>query len=156
MAIMLSYRKATIEDLQFLLKLRKLTMVEHLKNSEIFYSEKQHLERVKEFFNDSQIILLNNQSIGLLKLAVFNDRLHIRQFQIMPKVQRKGIGSQVLKDVIKRAIQLNISISLNVLLSNPAKELYIRAGFCVVSENKFEYQMRYDIRAIALKYLQHF
>lgn len=145
MTIMLSYRKATIEDSQFLLKLRMLTMVEHLDNAEIFYSEKQHLERVKEFFNDSQIILLNDNPIGLLKLAVFHDRLHIRQFQIMPKVQGNGIGSQVLKDVIKRATQRQLSISLNVLLANPAKELYLRTGFVVVGGNEFECQMHYKL-----------
>jgi len=145
MTITLSYRKAAIDDLQFLLELRKLTMVEHLESSGIFHSEKQHLERVKEFFNDSQIILLNDKPIGLLKLAVFSDRLHIRQFQIMPKAQGRGIGKQVLKDVIKRATQWQLSISLSVLLTNPAKELYLRVGFLVVGENELEYQMRYDL-----------
>jgi len=145
MAIMLSYRRATIEDLDFLLKLRMLTMVKHLEIAEIFYTEKQHVARVKECFNDSQIILVNDKPIGLLKLATFSDRLHIRQFQITPKFQGKGIGSQVLKDVLKRAVQKQLSISLNVLLKNPVKALYLRFGFVVVGENEFEYQMRYNL-----------
>jgi ribosomal protein S18 acetylase RimI-like enzyme len=145
MTILISYRKASLEDLHFLSQLRKLTMSEHLDNAGIVLTELQHLERVKEYFNDSQIILLNGKAIGLLKLAVLAESLHIRQFQILPKVQGKGVGSKVLTDVIKRAKQRNLSITLNVLLANPAKALYLRHGFNIIKQNKVEYLMRYNV-----------
>ncbi len=144
MSVILSYRKATLADLPFLLQLRKITMVKHLEKAGVHSTEEQHLERVKEFFYDSQIILLNNKPIGLLKLALFTERLHIRQFQILPKIQGKGIGYRVLNDVIKRAIKRKLSITLNVLLDNPARQLYLRAGFIVTGENELEYQMSYQ------------
>ncbi|PCI63627.1 MAG: GNAT family N-acetyltransferase [Gammaproteobacteria bacterium] len=116
-------------------------MVEHLETAGMFSTEKQHLLRIKEFFNDSQIISLNDKPIGLLKLAMFDDHLHIRQFQILPKVQGKGVGSKVLEDVINRALKRNLSITLNVLLANPALELYLRSGFIITGQNELEYQM---------------
>ncbi len=144
MAVMLSYRRATLDDLSFLIQLRRLTMSEHLQNAGLYLTAQQHQEKVQEFFNDTQIILLNNKAIGALKLAAFSSSLHIRQFQISPKMQGKGIGSRVLQDVIHRARKVKQPITLNVLLANPAKALYLRHGFVVISENEFEYQMCYS------------
>jgi ribosomal protein S18 acetylase RimI-like enzyme len=145
MAVMLSYRRATLDDLSFLIQLRRLTMSEHLQKAGLHLTEQQHQEKVQEFFNDTQIILLNNKAVGALKLGLFSSSLHIRQFQISPKMQGKGIGSRVLQDVINRAIKIQQPITLNVLLANPAKGLYLRHGFVVCAENEFEYQMRYPL-----------
>jgi len=146
MAVLLSYRKATDEDLPFLLELRIQTMSEHLTNAGIELNAKQQCEKVKEFYYDTQIILLNNKRVGTLKLANFSTSLHIRQFQISPKIQGKGIGSRVLQDVLKQASKLQLPVTLNVLLANPAKALYLRHGFIVKNENDFEYQMVYPLK----------
>ncbi len=143
MSVLLSYRKATIEDLAFLLQLRKASMTKHLEVAGLFLSDKEHLERIKEHFNDSQLILLNNKAIGLLKLGIMQERLHIRQFQLLPKYQGKGIGYQVLKSLITKARKRNLPITLNVLLANPAKALYQRVGFKIIGQNELEYQMCY-------------
>jgi len=120
-------------------------MVKHLEKAGLYLTDQQHSVKVKEFFNDTQIILLNNKAIGALKLAIFSSSLHIRQFQISPKMQGKGVGSRVLEDVINRGLKLKLPITLNVLLVNPAKDLYLRHGFVITSENEFEYQMCYSI-----------
>jgi len=143
MSVLLNYRKATIDDLAFLLKLRKASMSDHLEAAGLFLSDKEHLERIKEHFNDSQLILLNNKAIGLLKLGIMKERLHIRQFQLLPKYQGKGIGYQVLKSLITKARKRNLPITLNVLLANPAKALYQRVGFKIIGQNELEYQMCY-------------
>ncbi len=151
MAVLLSYRKATDEDLSFLLQLRIQTMNEHLTNAGIELNARQQCEKVKEFYNDTQIILLNNKMVGALKLANFSTSLHIRQFQISPKLQGKGIGSRVLHDVLKQANKLQLPVTLNVLLANPAKALYLRHGFIVKNENDFEYQMIYPLKTTKIK-----
>ncbi len=137
----LSLRKASIADRAFLLSLRKLTMTEHLATANIYMDDVKHLDRIDEFFEDSLIVEYKAQPIGLIKLAHLPDRLHIRQLQIMPKFQGKGVGGKILQRIFKRANQLNLPVSLNVLKKNPALHLYQRHGFEINKETELEYYM---------------
>lgn len=139
----ISFKKAVTEDKPFLLELRKSSMDDHLNKAGIVLTDNQHNERINEFYSDSNIIYMNNNKIGLIKLGVFSDRLHIRQFQLLPSFHNKGIGTNVLKLVIKKAKERQLSITLNVLLDNPALKLYQRNGFIIESQTQLEYQMRW-------------
>jgi hypothetical protein len=44
----------------------------------------------------------------------------------------------------RKAITKQVSITLNVLLDNPAKELYLRHNFVVTDVNELEYAMRWQ------------
>ena len=117
-------------------------MGEHLIVAGLNLSDQQHLERISEYFADSSIILLNKQPIGLIKLGVATDKLHIRQLQISPQFQGKGVGGKVIALVKEKAKELGLPLTLNVLLANPAISLYLRNGFTVTGQNQLEYQMR--------------
>ena len=148
------FRKVKHEDLDFLVKLRKKSMNKHLLAAGVKMSNEQHVERVKEAYYESHIILYDRKPIGVLKFGVVTNKnldksLHIRQFQILPEYQGKGIGSKVLMVVKKKALQLCLPITLNVLLKNPARALYLRHGFQVEGKNKLEYQMRCPLEVIA-------
>lgn len=119
-------------------------MTEHLRDAGFTTSDSYHLARIKEFYNDSLIILLNDVSIGLVKLSKQNTSLHIRQLQILPRYQNKGIGTLVLKAVIKKGQALDLPITLNVLLANPAKQLYQRHGFNITGQSNIEFNMKYQ------------
>ncbi|NQY37795.1 MAG: GNAT family N-acetyltransferase [Alteromonadaceae bacterium] len=142
MKIGISFRAATHLDVDFLLELRKLSMDQHLNVAGLFMSDGQHMDRINEFFEDSLIILVNRKAVGLLKLALLQHSLHIRQFQLMPEFQGLGIGKKVLGMVKKKAVKLKRPITLNVLLKNKALTLYRRSGFKVIGENELEYQMK--------------
>ena len=141
MSITIGFRSVKADDLDFLVRLRKKTMKPHLKKAGITMTPEQHIERVKEFYQDSHIILHNRKAIGIIKLGVLKKSLHIRQFQISPEFQNKGVGTLVITIVKKRALQLELPISLNVLLENPVRGLYLRHGFQIKSKNRYEYQM---------------
>jgi len=154
MKFTIAFRKVLDDDLDFLLKLRQKSMNKHLINAGMRMSKEQHIERIKEHFYDSHIIMRNRKPIGVVKLGVvaINDMkksLHIRQLQILPEYQGKGIGSQVLSVVKKRALQLQLPITLNVLLKNPARALYLRHGFQVKGKSKLEFQMLCPLEVIA-------
>ena len=144
----LSFVSAKRDDVPFLLMLRHLTMSEHLNNAGMAVDESYHLNRILEAFSDSLIISLDNENIGLIKLSQQLARLHIRQLQILPEFQNKGIGSRVIKAVIKKSAMLSLPVTLNVLLANPAKRLYLNHGFEVIGQNDLEYQMRYDHKPV--------
>ena len=136
------FKKAGIEDVGFLVFLRKLTMDEHLIQAGIVMSDEQHQMRVMEHFEDSYLVLLNGNVVGVLKLGVIDNNLHIRQFQILPDYQSKGIGKTVLKIVKNKALQRECDVTLYVLLKNPAKELYLRSGFEIISTDSLQHLMR--------------
>lgn len=143
--VTIRFRQAQQSDVGFLLALRKAAMGEHLIAAGLNLSDQQHLARVNECFNDSSIILLDKQPIGLVKLGVFTENLHVRQLQILPDFQGKGIGGKVLVLVKEKARALNLPLTLNVLLANPAISLYLRYGFVVTGQNELEYQMRCEL-----------
>ncbi len=154
MRFTIGFRKVKDDDLDFLLRLRKKSMSAHLAKAKIKLTNEQHLERIKEHYYESHIILRDRKPIGLLKMGVIavngpTKSLHIRQIQILPEHQREGIGSKVLNVVKKRALQLQLPITLNVLLRNPARGLYLRHGFQIEGKNKLEFQMRCPLSVIA-------
>ena len=138
----LSLRKAHLSDVDFLLKLRKETMDEHLRNADIHLTLEQHKERILNKFEDAKIILYKKQEIGLLKLVKNQMGYEIKQFQIEAKYQGKGFGNQVLSDLIKKANEENISIILSVLKANKARFLYERLGFTITGENEESFFMK--------------
>lgn len=143
-AAVISFRQAVQVDRAFLLILRKASMDQHLQMAGIYLDDKAHLKRIDEFFADSHLILIENDSIGLLKLGLFTDKIHVRQFQLLPDYQGLGIGGRVLDLVKRKAQEKQLDITLNVLLDNPAKALYLRHGFVVTERNALEFKMRWQ------------
>jgi len=135
--------KAKDSDTLFLLKLRKLTMVEYLKKAGLYLTDDQHLSRVKIHFNAAYIIKQLDEKVGLLKYIETKDAIEILQFQILPKYQGKGIGNYLLNDMIKLSGSLDKNILLKVLKENPARYLYERNGFCIIGEDQYEFHMQF-------------
>jgi len=143
-SVTVSFKRASINDRAFLLRLRKASMNAHLKSAGIFLDDRAHMQRIDEYFFDSYIILYQHLAIGLLKLGQFPDKIHVRQFQLLPKFHGLGIGSRILALVKQKAQAKQVAITLNVLLNNPAKDLYLRHGFVVTTRNELEFQMRWQ------------
>ncbi|WP_235938835.1 GNAT family N-acetyltransferase [Thalassotalea algicola] len=136
------FKKASYSDVGFLTYLRKVTMDEHLFKAGIKMSDEQHTSRVFEFFEESFLIQVNGHTVGVIKLGIENAALHIRQFQILPNYQNHGIGKSVLEVCKKKAREKGISLTLNVLLENPAKDLYLKNGFEIETTDKLQHFMR--------------
>lgn len=138
----LTYTKASEEDTEYLLWLRKETMTEHLNNAGMEVNEENLLGRIKHHFEQAKIILLNNQKIGLLKLVENETEIEIHQIQIEPKHQNKGIGKEIIQTVIQNASKNDIPVKLSVLKANKAQNLYKNLGFEIYDENEYSYFMK--------------
>jgi N-acetylglutamate synthase-like GNAT family acetyltransferase len=138
----LTYQKATEEDIEFLLWLRKETMTEHLVNAGNEINEEKILDRINYYFEDAKIILLKDQKIGLLKLTKNETEIEIHQLQIEPNYQNKGIGKEIIQAIIQKASIKNIPVKLSVLKVNKAQNLYKTLGFEIYDENEYSYFMK--------------
>jgi N-acetylglutamate synthase-like GNAT family acetyltransferase len=142
MKIKLTYKKATEEDLEFLLWLRKQTMTEHLLHAGKEVNEENFIDRINYHFEDAKIILLKDQKIGLLKIAENKTEIEILQIQIEPNHQNKGMGKEIIQSIIQKAFTKNIPVKLSVLKVNKAQNLYKTLGFEIYDENEYSYFMK--------------
>lgn len=131
-------RPASATDLPFLLTLRQLTMTEHLHRVGAPADDEAHHQRIVANFEDARIVCeganADADPIGLLKVTRAAGEWHVHQIQILPSRQGQGIGEAVLRELLVDAARENVPVSLGVLHGNPARRLYERLGFRLVSE----------------------
>ena len=71
---------------------------------------------------------------------------YISRIEIDPDLQNRGIGTAVLRHLLDRARQSNLTaVELDVLAVNRARDLYERLGFHVTAENPPKLHMRLDL-----------
>ena len=137
-----SLRPATAKDLGWLLNLRKETMTEHLLNSGMSIEDEELKRRILYNFEDTKIIIQNDNQIGMIKVKEDKEFFELIQIQISPKYQGKGIGKCVIEDLITEAQKKSLPIFLSVLKTNPAKSLYEALGFEVYDEDDKSIKMK--------------
>ena len=137
----LNQRPATEADIPFLFALRRATMDAHLRAAGADTSDRYHRERLMYKFEWANILVLDSESVGLLKVVKEPPIWEIVQIQLVEKLQGRGIGGFLLQQVIAEAATAKCDTRLSVLKSSPAKRLYESLGFVVVGEDEHEYFM---------------
>lgn len=90
--------------------------------------------------NDLWIIQLNGKDIGFYNgVQLDGMKYEIENICLDSKYQRKGIGTEVLNDIIE--LHKNEDILVRVLKQNVVVNLYKRFNFAVFEENELYYQM---------------
>lgn len=138
----LTRRKATPEDVPFLIKLRQETMNPHLPASGVNQSEEEHLQRVLAHFESAEILIKGSEPAGLLKVVRDGQSWELVQVQLRPALQGQGFGTTLLKQLVSEARTANTTLRLNVLKANPARRMYERLGFTVVTEKAHAFEMQ--------------
>jgi ribosomal protein S18 acetylase RimI-like enzyme len=63
---------------------------------------------------------------------------------LLPEHRKFGIGTRLLNDLLRRAVEARKPIRLHVLKSNPARRLYERLGFSLVKEESMYLEMIFE------------
>jgi ribosomal protein S18 acetylase RimI-like enzyme len=131
---------ATESDKDYLLQLRKLTMVAHLEKSGQFLTEQQHQARLEYNYHCAFLVRHNGSTIGTLKYQQSGSTIDIMQLQVHPDYQNKGYGKAIMQQIIA---EFGVkTVTLTVLKDNPAYQLYLRLGFKLVGEDNYEYHLQ--------------
>ena len=92
----------------------------------------------------SRLISADNILVGFVMMPIKDGVFWIHTICILPEHQRKGLGTAVIRSLVKQAQQERMPVCLNVPRVNPARKLYERMGFRVIEENPFHFKMRYE------------
>ena len=80
-----------------------------------------------------QVIEADGEPVGCLAVTEHDDHVHVDRIALLPAWQKRGIGTQLMRDVLDGAERRGLPVRLNVLDNNPAQGLYERLGFRVTS-----------------------
>lgn len=78
---------------------------------------------------DWVLIERDGDGIGRVYVAQVDDMLRLIDIALLPGSRGAGIGTAVMKDLLRQAESLGLGISLHVERYNPARRLYERLGF---------------------------
>lgn len=92
---------------------------------------------------DHRIILADKEKVGRIIIDRTSRELHLVDISLLPTFRNQGIATGLLLDLQREALQQKKTLSLSVLVSNPAKRLYDRLGFSVVSEDEVYVRMKW-------------
>ena len=126
----------------FLLALRRECVDGHPADAGEPLNDEQHLQRLRYRFECLEVLLLDSQSVGMIKLLRGSAVWEILQFQLSAPMQGRGIGRAVLGQVIAQAEAAGVGLAACVVKDNPARQLYESLGFRVVGEDMHEFHMR--------------
>lgn len=143
---MIHLRLATPDDSEFLFNLKKQTLKEYITQIWGWDEKDQHDYHKKNFEPEKyRIIQQNGEDIGCISIEEHHNKIMLNIIEIVPEYQNKGIGSKLIRDLIKRGSQENKTVELQVFKVNQrAFKLYRTLGFKLVNETETHYQMTYQ------------
>ena len=102
------------------------------------WTNNQYEEAFQSTWNNQAFrkIYIGDQLIGGIWVEEHQGYWQLREIQIEPKYQGKGIGTEVLLAEIERARSASTELRLRVLLKNKAISLYIKLGFGQVNQDE--------------------
>lgn len=76
-----------------------------------------------------RVIELEGRAVGAIATSEEVDHVRVHELMILPALQNRGIGSEVLRRELRSAELSQKSVRLHTALANRAQKLYVRHGF---------------------------
>jgi ribosomal protein S18 acetylase RimI-like enzyme len=80
------------------------------------------------------IVEYRGRLVGMFDIEERPGELYLETIEIAPAYQSKGIGTNILREILNSAGSQGLAVGLHVLRVNRARHLYERLGFAVVDE----------------------
>jgi GNAT superfamily N-acetyltransferase len=110
------------------------------------WDEVRENKNFAQFFkiDEVKIITADDQDVGWIQEQIDDTGINLGSFYVMPFMQRRGIGAQVLQILLANARNQGKAITLAVVKINPAVHFYERYGFQITHEDEHKFYMRSD------------
>jgi ribosomal protein S18 acetylase RimI-like enzyme len=90
------------------------------------------------------VIEVDGERAGRLYVHRGDTDIRIIDIALAPEFRRRGIGTELLRELMDEAAASGRSLSIHVEVENPARRLYERLGFVTAGEQGVYVLMRWD------------
>lgn len=92
----------------------------------------------------TSVIETGNERVGRLRVTRTAEYIELSGIQLLPRVQRHGIGTAIIEELKAQAAAVGVPLDLEVEKDNPdALRLYERLGFVRAGQTAQEYKLRW-------------
>lgn len=138
----ISLRQTTQADRDFLWWLHVAAMKPYVEQTWGWDDAWQRQEFDRKFDPAAvQVIELDDAPVGCVSVRRETDHVFLAAIEIDPQHQNRGVGSEVIGQIIAEADAEDLPVRLRVLKVNPARALYERLDFRCVAETETHYVM---------------
>jgi len=138
----IALRAACNDDVAFARNLYFETMREIIER--LFgWDQTREAKNFARFFklNEVKIITVDDQDVGWIQEQISEKSINLGSFYVAPTMQRRGIGTQVLRMLLERAAKESKTMNLAVVKINPARQFYEKRGFRTTHEDEYKFYM---------------
>ena len=142
-SVLLLLRPASSDDTEFLWEVQRTTLGPYV-TAQFGTDEAEQRAFFDRHFDvpAHQIVRVNGTDAGYLAYRRRDDHVYLVNVALLPRFQSRGIGSLLIRRVLKEADAANQPVRLRVLRSNArARDLYARFGFAVTGQTPDHYVM---------------
>jgi GNAT superfamily N-acetyltransferase len=135
-------RSAEPVDLEALVELRATVMRPDLERLGRF-DEHRVRQRLRDSFSPrhTSVIVADGALAGCVTVRPAEDGRLLEHFLLAPGVQGRGLGSAVLRTLLRQIDADGVIVRLNVLQGSAARRLYERHGFTVEAQDPVDVHM---------------
>ena len=118
---------------------------EHMKQQICVMQFNAFEKSIEDNYKNIKDLLIVDEGVlkGRLILSESGNSILIIYIGVLLQYQKKGIGKEVLKLIIKNATEKKKKLFLTVSKNNSASNLYLKLGFVVTNEDEICYSMTY-------------
>jgi GNAT superfamily N-acetyltransferase len=129
-------RPAEQADVEKIAELRAVVMRPDLERLGRFDDHRVR-QRLRDAFapQHTSVIEADDVFAGSVALRPAEDARWLEHFYLAPTMQGRGLGSAVLRTLLRQADADGVPVRLNVLQGSPARRLYERHGFTTESQD---------------------
>ena len=91
--------------------------------------------------DEVRIITVDGQDVGWIQEQIFDRGINLGSFYVVPSMQGRGIGTEVLRMLLERAASESKAITLAVMKINPSRHFYEKRGFRATHEDEYKVYM---------------